>query len=209
MKFFNKPVPLWSHFAVLGVVALVVGALVAGVAAGLLTPPWLTSALGPQTEVKNEQVVTSIERLEQTDLIELSVQGISSAKGIPPAIVKDLPVLQNARIMQYSMKVQLGVAGVDITSTADHKFLVVVPAFKWTGSDDLKIERVFNDDEILSVFTSLPSETEQLNKIVDDELKQQYLEQNRQLLRDQAEFYFTKLAKSIDPDAKLTFEFAQ
>jgi hypothetical protein len=209
MKFLKKPVPLWSHFAVLGVVVLVVGALVAGLAAGLLTPPWLASALGPQSVIRNEQVVTSIERLEQTDLVELSVQGISTAEGLPPALVRDLPILQNARIMQYSMKVQLGVEGVDIQTTADHEFRIAVPAFKWTGMDDFQIDRVFNDDEVLSVFTALPSLTEQQNAIVDDELKQKHLEANQQLLRDQAEFYFTKLARSIDPEATLTFEFAQ
>lgn len=54
MKFFRKPVPLWSHFAVLGIVVLVLGALIAGVAAGILTPSWLVSAAGSRGVVKNE-----------------------------------------------------------------------------------------------------------------------------------------------------------
>ncbi|GAA1468884.1 hypothetical protein [Microbacterium thalassium] len=209
MKFLKKPVPLWSHFATFGIVVLVVGALVAGLAVGLLTPPWVASALGPQTVVRNEQVVTSIERKEQPVLLQLGVQGISTAEGIPPAFFKDLPWLQKARLMQYSMKVKLGVDSVEIKSTADHEFLVTVPQFIWIGVDDLKIDRVFSDDGVLSAFTPQDSESEQFNEIVDDELKQQYLDDNLQLLRDQAEFYFTQLAKSIDPDAELTFEFAQ
>ena len=48
-----------------GVVALVLGALVAGVAAGVLTPAWLVSALGSHSVLKNEQVVTSMEKKSQ------------------------------------------------------------------------------------------------------------------------------------------------
>ncbi|MGP6170376.1 hypothetical protein ACTU6V_04100 [Microbacterium sp. A204] len=83
MKFLSKPVPLWSHFAVFGLIVLVLGALIAGVAVGILTPAWLVSAVGSHSVVKNEQVDTSIKKKEQTVLLELGVQGISEAKGIP------------------------------------------------------------------------------------------------------------------------------
>jgi hypothetical protein len=209
MRFLKKPVPLWSHFATFGIVVLVGGALVAGVAAGLLTPPWLASALGPQTPIRNEQVVTSIQKEEQSVLLTLGVQGISEAKGIPPAILKDFPLLQKARLMQYSMKAKLGVDAVTIDATDDHRFVVTVPGFIWIGQDNLKIDRVFGDDGVLSAFTEQDSETEQYNAIVADDLKQKYLEGNDDALRDQAEFYFTKLAKSIDRDAELTFVFEE
>lgn len=209
MKFFSKPVPLWSHFAVLGVVVLVIGALVAGVAAGLLTPPWLASTLGSQTVVKNEQVVTSIEREEEVVLLTLGAQGISEAKGIPPAIVRDFPWLQKARLMQYSLKVKLGTDTVAIKATDDHQFVVTVPPFIWIGEEDMKIERVFSDDGVLSAFTDQMTEAEQFNAIVGEELQAKYLEDNEQALRDQTEYVFTKLARSIDPAAQLTFEFAR
>lgn len=209
MKFLKKPVPLWSHFAVFGVVALVLGALVAGVAAGVLTPAWLVSALGSHSIVKNEQVVTSIEKKEQTVLLALGVQGISEAKGIPPAILKDFPLLQKARYMQYSMKAKLGVDSVEVTSTGDHEFVVTVPEFIWIGEEGLHIDRVIGNDGVLSAFTEQLSESEQFNTIVDEELKDKYLADNQQALRDQTEFYFTKLATSIDPDAKVTFTFSE
>lgn len=209
MRFLKKPVPLWSHFATFGIVVIVAGALLGGIALGLLTPPWVTGALGPQSVIRNEQVVTSIARLEQTDLLELGVEAISTAEGKPPAVLRQFPWMESARIMQYSMKIQLGVDGVDIEATGDHEFLVTVPAFIWTGYDDFKIDRVFNDDELLGGLSELASQEEQQNAIIDDDLKQKYLDANQDLLRDQAEFYFTKLAKSIDPDAELTFEFAQ
>jgi hypothetical protein len=209
VKFLAKPVPLWSHLATFGVVVLVIGALIAGVAAGLLTPPWLASALGPQTPIKNEQVVTSIEKEEQSVLLTLGTQGISEAKGIPPAILRDFPLLQKARLMQYSMRVKLGVDAVSIDAVEDHKFRVTVPKFVWIGQEDLKIERVFSDDGALSAFTEQDSEAEQFNAIIDDELKRTYLEANDQALRDQAEAYFTKLARSIDPAAELEFVFEQ
>lgn len=207
MKFLKKPVPLWSHFAAFGIVVLVGGALVAGIAAGLLAPSWLASALGPRTPVRNEQVVSSIQKEEQSVLLTLGVQGISEAKGIPPAMFKDFPLLHKARLMQYSMKAKLGVDAVTIDATGDHTFVVTVPEFIWIGQDDLNIDRVFSDDGVLSAFTEQKSEVDQLNGIVDDALKQKHLEGNDQALRDQAEFYFTKLARSIDPDAELTFEF--
>ncbi|MGJ0390271.1 hypothetical protein [Microbacterium sp. CGR1] len=209
MKFLKKPVPLWSHFAVLGIVVLVLGALIAGVAAGILTPSWLVSAAGSRGVVKNEQVVTSIEKEEQTVLLALGVQGISEAKGIPPAIVADFPLLQKARFMQYSMTAKLGLDAVEVRATADHEFLVTVPPFIWIGADGLRIERVIGSDGVLSAFTTQPSEAEQFNAIIDEELKQKYLAANEPALRDQTEYYFTKLAQSIDPDAVVSFKFAE
>lgn len=209
MKFLRKPVPLWSHFAVLGTVALVLGALIVGVAAGILTPAWLVSAAGSHGVVKNEQVVTSIEKKEQTVLLALGVQGISEAKGIPPAVLADFPLLQKARYMQYGMTAKLGVDSVEVRATADHEFLVTVPPFIWIGADDLQIERVIGNDGVLSAFTTQPSEAEQFNAIIDEELEEKHLAANQVALRDQTEHYFTKLARSIDPDAVVTFEFAE
>ena len=209
MRFLRKPVPLWSHFAVLGTIALVLGALIVGVAAGILTPGWLVSAVGSHSVVKNEQVVTSIEKEEQTVLLALGVQGISEAKGIPPAILADIPLLQKARYMQYSMTAKLGLDSVDIRATADHEFLVRVPAFIWIGADEMRIERVIDSDGVLSAITTQSRQTEQFNAIIDEELKNKHLAANQAGLRDQTEYYFTKLARSIDPDAVLIFEFAE
>jgi hypothetical protein len=195
--------------AIFGIVALVIGALVTGVAAGILTPTWLASALGPQTPIRNEQVVTSIEKEEQTVLLSLGVEGISEAEGIPPTILKDFPVLAKARYMVYSMKAKLGVDTVSIEATDDHKFTVAVPDFIWIGQDEFKIGDVFSNDGVLSAFTEQDTESEQVNAIIDDEVKQKHLAANQELLRDQAEFYFTKLATSIDPDAELTFVFEE
>lgn len=208
MRFLRRPVPLWSHLATVGVVVLVLGGLAVGVAAGLLTPPWLASALGSQSVVRNEQVVTFITKEEQTVLLTLGVEGVSDAKGIPPAVLRDFPLVQKVRLVQYSMKAKLGVDAVTIDATGDHEFVVKVPPFIWIGEADRKIERVISDDGVLSAFTEQKTESEQLNGIVDDDLKTKYLENNAEALRNQAEFHFTKLARSIDPDAELTFEFA-
>lgn len=207
MSFFRKQVPLYSHFVVWGVVLLVVGALAAGVVAGILTPPWVVSAVGSHSTIKNEQVVTSIERKEQTVLLELGIEGISEAKGIPPEMLAAFPQLGKARYMVYSAKVKLGVDAVTVNSTGDHSFEVKVPPFGWIGVDDATIENVFSNDGLLSAFTEQDSEAEQFNAIFDDEVKQKYLVANQQPLRDQTEYYFTKLARSIDPDATLTFVF--
>lgn len=208
MRFLRTPVPLWSHLATFGVVVLVLGGLAAGVAAGLLTPPWLASTLGSQSVVRNEQVVTFITKEEQTVLLTLGVAGISEAEGIPPAILKDVPALQKVRLMQYSLKAKLGIDAVTIDATGDHQFVVKVPPFIWIGEADTKIERVLSNDGLLSAFTAQISESEQRNAIVNDELKRKYLVGNDEALRNQAEYHFTKLARSIDPDAELTFEFA-
>ncbi|WP_336625243.1 MULTISPECIES: hypothetical protein [unclassified Microbacterium] len=207
MKFLKKPVPLWSHFAVFGVVALVLGALVAGVAAGVLTPAWLVSALGSHSVLKNEQVVTSMEKKEQTVLLQLGVKGVSEAEGIPPAILKDFPLLQKARYMIYGGKVKLGVDHVIVKATGDHEFTVEVPEFIWIG-DDVDVEQIISSDGILSAFTAQKSEAEQFNNLISNEDKADYVEQNLSALRDQAEFVFTKYATSIDPNATLTFVFA-
>lgn len=208
MRFLRRPVPLWSHLATFGVVVLVLGSVVVGVAAGLLTPPWLASALGSQSVVRNEQVVMFITKEEQTVLLTLGVEGISESEGLPPAVLKDVPLLQKARLMQYSLKAKLGVDAETIDATGDHQFVVTVPPFIWIGEADRKIERVINDDGGLSAFTEQKTESEQLNGLVDDDLKTKYLKSNAEALRNQAEFHFTKLAHSIDPDAELTFEFA-
>lgn len=209
MKFLSKPVPLWSHFAVFAIVVLVLGALIGGIAAGILTPAWLVSAVGSQSVVKNEQVVTSIKKKEQTVLLELGIQGISEAKGIPPALLREVPLLKKARYMQYGMTAKLGVDAVEVKPTADHEFLVTVPPFIWIGEDGLTIERVIGDDGILSAFTEQKTQSEQFNSIIDTELKKKHLEGNQEALRDQAEFYFTKMATSIDPDAVVKFKFTE
>lgn len=208
MRFLRRPVPLWSHLATLGIVVLVLGGLAVGIAAGLLTPPWLASALGSRSIVRNEQVVTFITKEEQTVLLTLGVEGISEAEGVPPQVLKDVPFSKKVRLVQYSMKAKLGVDAVTIDATGDHQFVVTVPPFIWIGETDRKIERVISDDGVLSAFTEQKTESEQLNGLVDDELKAKYLENNGEALQNQAEFHFTKLARSIDPDAELSFEFA-
>lgn len=176
MKFLSKPVPLWSHFAVFGIVVLVLGALIAGVTAGILTPAWLVSSAGSHSVVKNEHVVTSIEKKEQTVLLALGVQGISEAKGIPPAVLRDIPLLEKARYMQYGMTAKLGVDAVDVKSTGDHEFLVTVPPFIWIGEEGMQVERVIGNDGVLSAFTTQKTESEQFNAIIDAELKTKHLE---------------------------------
>ncbi|MGP6170375.1 hypothetical protein ACTU6V_04095 [Microbacterium sp. A204] len=107
------------------------------------------------------------------------------------------------------MTVKLGVDAVKVESTADHEFLIIVPPFIWIGEDGLTIERVIGDDGILSAFTEQKTESEQFNAIINAELKKKHLEGNQEALRDQAEFYFSKMATSIDPDAVVIFKFTE
>ena len=46
-----------------------------------------------------------------------------------------------------------------------------------------------------------------VNEILDDDARQEYIDQNEDLLRDQAKVFYESLITSVEPAAVVTFEY--
>lgn len=191
-----------KKFAV--VVAVVVVAAVGGFVVGEF------SVFGTKSETRNEQVVHSIERHEKVVLLGLGIQGIEEQRDSSTVFGKEIPGSGRAAFIKYTYRAQLGVDGENVTikKTGENAFKVSIPEFIFIGHDGLDLEKVVEDNGVLSVVTGEIDELEMVNDVLNDEMKDQHVADNDDLLRDQAENFYSGIIKSIDPTITLEFDFA-
>jgi hypothetical protein len=192
--------------AVLLAVVLVVGAAGVGVAAkmGLLSP------FGISSESKDSQVITAIKRTQEVSLLSLGVQGIKSEKRSSDVWGIGIPGSGETVFLQYEFDAKLGIDGalVKLNKTAESAYAVTVPDFTFIGYSDPTFEVAVEDNGIMSWTTPDIDQVEMVNEILNDESRQNYLDEQRSTLEDQAKVFYDGLITSIDPEAKTTYVFA-
>ncbi|SEC11330.1 hypothetical protein SAMN04489844_1704 [Nocardioides exalbidus] len=192
--------------AVLIAVVLVVGAAGVGVAAkvGLLSP------LGISSESKDSQVITAVTRTQEVSLLSLGVQGIKSEKRNSEAFGFSVPGSGETVFIQYEFDAKLGIDGslVRLTKTSENAYVVSVPDFAFIGYSDPTFEVAVEDNGVMSWTTPDIDKVEMVNEILNSDARQDYLEEQRSTLEEQAKVFYDGLITGIDPEAKTTYEFA-
>lgn len=203
MSAVKKNLLLWPVLVLVGVV-IAVGVGVA------LKPQLFAEWIGATSE-DNSQVVNAITRTEEVALVKLSIEGIKEKRTEAGKFLFITIPNSRATFLRYGFDAKLGIDGqeVKITPTGDNTYRVTVPPFVFIGVDNQHVEVAAENNDVLSWTTPEIDNVAMVNDILDDELKTEYLTKNRDLLQDQVKSFYRGIAKAIDPDATLEFEFAQ
>ena len=200
----KKQVPLWL------VLTLITVLVVAGGAFFVFAKP-LVTVFGVSSEESNSQSLRSIHRAEEITLLVLGVEGIESKKTNGEFLGIDIPGSGRATFLKYGFDAKLGIDGekVVIEDKGENSYLISIPEFIVIGVTNQSYGVAVADNELLSWTTSDISEAEIINDIFDDDFEQQYIDDNLEILREQAENFYSDIAAAVAPDATLQFEFAQ
>lgn len=207
MSFFRKRVLLWPTLLV--VVCMAAGGVF--LAPVVVQAASAASLLGVTSEARNTQVINSITRQEQVVLLSLGVQGISERKDQSKLFGADIPGSERVSFVQYNFDAKLGIEGEEVTieQTGEDEFLVTLPEIIFIGHDNESFRLVAENNGALSWVTPDIDSVEMINDILDDDAQDQYIDDNEQILRDQAMAFYSGIIKSIDPDIVVDFEFRQ
>lgn len=168
------------------------------------------SILDDRSESRSSQVINAVTREEQVVLVSLAIQGIDEETVTSTIFGLDVPLSGRASFLQYGFDAKLGIEGGDvrIEETGVDEFLVSIPAFVFIGHDNESFRLVAEDNGVLSFVTADIDTAEMITRILNDDTKADYLEANAEILRDQAESFYSGIIRSIDPAIVLRFEFS-
>lgn len=191
-------------FALVGVVALLVGGLIVSRNLGLLSP------LGVESTSKDSQVIQAVERTEEVALVSLSIQGITDEKRNSTVFGRRVPGTGETVFLQYEFSAKLGLDGaaVDIKREGADGYQVSVPDFTFIGFDQPKFEVVVTDGGVLSFVTPDIDTTKVITKILNSDSRNEYVTKNLEVLEEQTRAFYERLITSIDPAAEVEFVFA-
>ena len=85
------------------------------------------------------------------------------------------------------------------------QFSLAIPRFIAIGHGELDIDTVVEDNGILSWVSSDISESEETEKVLSAGALAEYIVRYDDLLRDQTEFFYSSIIRSIDPTIDLVF----
>lgn len=207
MRFFRAKVRLWPLVVV--PILLVAGAA-AAVISGAFSPALLSGVFGGVSTNTSEVIKYQLPQ-QEVALTSLRIEGLERSDADGNLFGLALEAGNRTKYIEFGFNAKLGVDGskVDIVADGGHAYTVTVPEFIFIGHSDVHFEDPIEENGILSWLTPQISETEMINKILSVERKDKWVASSLQLLKDQSEVFYGTIIKSVDPDATLTFEFAQ
>lgn len=171
----------------------------------LIRPP----ALGSESSSRNTQVINAVERTEEVSLLSLGIQGIAERTEQRTIFGLKVPGAERALFMQYDFTAKLGMDGqaVQIRESGDNEFTISIPEFTFIGHDDVTFRVAVEKNGVLSWVTPEIDTVEMTNQILNDETQQKYLDDNEEVLREQAQAFYKGIVGAIDPDIRLEFDY--
>lgn len=166
---------------------------------------------GHEDESHNSQVVSSLRREEQVVLLSLGVQGISEERTAKTVLGHTVPGSGRTLFLQYNYRAKLGIDGraVTITEKGDKSYLVSIPPFAFLGHDEVTFKTAIEDNGVISWVTPEIDKPAVITKILNDQTRQQHVDDNVDLLQEQAKAFYEGIVKTVQPDATLEFEFRE
>lgn len=173
--------------------------------------PWaVPEFLKGKPESTDTQVVRALQRTEEVSLLRLGITGIKSQETSGHFFSMEIPGTDRAKFIQYTFDAKLGFEGKDahILHQEGKIFTIEIPEFKFIGYDNPEYRVIVETNGAMSFGTPQIDTAEMINEILNDKTKQSYLEENIDLLKEQAKSFYTSIILSIDPEVKLNFVFA-
>lgn len=188
-------------------VGVLVGALaVWGVMqSGLLSREIIESA----GESRNEQIVRAIEREQEVVLLSLGIQGIAEERVASTVLGRDIPGTSRVLFLQYNFRAKLGIDGssVIIEPRGEDTILVSLPAFEVIGHDEVSFRTAVEDDGVLSWITPEIDTAAVITEVMNDDALQEHVDNNEDLLKDQARAFYSGIITAVDPRLRVVVEF--
>lgn len=211
MKFFRARVLVWPLIVV---PILLVAAVVAVFASGLLKPASLAALFGGSPDRQSSEVIKYVLPQQEVALASLRIEGLERADdsgnlfGIPGV---PLPASGRLTYIEYEFDAKLGIDGasVRITPTGEKAYTVAIPEFIFIGHSNEHFSDPIESNGVLSWLTEEISQTEMVNNILSPAKKDEYVANSLQVLKDQSKAFYGAIIRSVEPDAVLAFEFAQ
>jgi len=170
---------------------------------------WL-SPLGVESESHDSQVIQAIRRTQEVSLLSLGIQGITEEHRSAEVFGKSVPGTGEKVFLQYNFDAKLGIDGgkVKVTQDGENSYVISVPRFSFIGYAEPTFKVAAEDGGILSWVTADIDKVEMVNEILDDAARQQYIDSNAEILKDQTRVFYDTLITSVDPIAVTSYEFA-
>ena len=196
---------------VIPIVVVLVALVLTAVAftAGQLAPKLF--ALGSESESTDTRVIQSITREEQVVLLSLGIQGISEKTERITFLGVDVPGSERASFVQYSFNAKLGIDGRDvrIVPTGEKQYRISIPEYIFIGHSNEDFKLVAENNGALSFITPENDPVEMINSILSEDAQAEYIENNEEILREQALAFYSGIITGIDPEISITYDFRQ
>ncbi len=192
------------------IVGLVVGLLL-GVVGGVIAGPLLlTQLFGSNSESRDSQVITAIKREEQVVLLSLASQGLHDKESNSELWGVAIPWSERTSMLEYSFTAKLGIEGGDVTiePTGDDAYVITIPEFIFIGHQNETFRTASENHGVLSWVTPDFDTADLITEILNNDAKREYIADNVDDLRDQAEVFYRGIIAGIDPEITVAFEFA-
>ncbi|HQA23023.1 MAG TPA: hypothetical protein PKW13_04830 [Rhodoglobus sp.] len=202
MKLFKAKVLVWPLILVAALV-IAAGTFVAMNVSAMMSV-FGTSSSGTRTEL-----IQSRTPQEQVVLLSLGIQGIDEKRQKGVIFGVEVPGSERATFVKYGFDAKLGIDGenVEITETGEGTYLISIPELIFIGHDNPEFEIAAENNGALSWVTAEIDPVEMINNILNDEVKLEYIDKNREIIQRQAETFYSGIILSVAPDVALTFEF--
>nr|WP_244652413.1 DUF4230 domain-containing protein [Glutamicibacter sp. FBE19] len=159
---------------------------------------------------KNTRVLYSIRNVEEVALLSLGVQEIVNASEDKSLFNVAIPGTTKTSNVQFSFQAKLGIDGqnVKVEDAGSNGYMITIPKFEFIGMENLDIQVLNEENGVLSWVTPDVDKDAMLAEVVNADLQDKYIENNEQLLRQQAENFYRGLTDSVAPDATVEFVFS-
>ncbi|MHA6523508.1 hypothetical protein [Tessaracoccus sp. G1721] len=166
---------------------------------------------GNESDLTDSRVVQSIKREEQVVLLSLGIQGISEKSEKSTFLGLEVPGSDRATFMQYSFNAKLGIDGRDvrIVPVGEKRYRISIPEFIFIGHSNEEFRLVAENNGALSFLTPENDPVEMINSILSDDAQAEYIASNKDILREQAIFFYSSIIMGIDPEIDITYDFSQ
>lgn len=190
-----------------GVIILVLALLGGGFLWGKTTS--LGTPAETVTETDSSEVIHAVQRREEIVLLSTATQGLHTTQNTAKLFKWGVPGSQKTNVLQYKFTAKLGIDGkeVAVEELAPDHFKLIIPPFKFIGFSEPEFKTVHQHGEVLSFVTADIDTAEGINEVLNEEKRNEHIQLNLELLKDQTESFYGDLIHSIDPEAQLEFEF--
>ena len=157
-------------------------------------------------------VVESIRKENQIVLLSASVQVVDHETSARAILNWTLPGTTRDQWVRYTYRAKLGIEGRDvvITELDPQHYRIHIPKFITIGITDPVFEEIVDTGGVFSFVSHDIDEFETVNRLQNDSAAMaQLLADNRDFLKEQAEFVYRTLVNAIDPSATVEFTFAE
>lgn len=104
---------------------------------------------------------------------------------------------------------KLGIEGKDVrvTETGEHAYTVQIPDFIFIGHSDEEFKTAVENNGVLSWTPQPLDAASTVTDVLSADKKRKDINDNRELLQDQARNFYEGIIRGVDPDAQVTMEF--